>query len=472
MVFSSMIFLFVFLPVTLFMYYIVLQNHKYRNTFLFFTSLAFYAWGEPTYVLLMIFSIFINYRIGLLIDKSDDNKKNILLIGIISNLIFLFMFKYENFFVSNMNKVFNTGIESMNLGLPIGISFFTFQAISYLIDVYRRSVPVQTDLVYLGLYISFFPQLVAGPIVRYSTIVEQIEDRDTTIEQFSDGIKRFIIGVGKKIILANNFALISEASFSAEELSISFAWLGAIAYTLQIYFDFSGYSDMAIGLGKMFGFEFLENFNYPYISKTITEFWRRWHISLGSWFRDYVYFPLGGSRVDKKSRLVFNLFVVWFLTGVWHGSDWQFIAWGMLYFIILTFEKLTDLPKKLNNKVLSSLYQVFTILFIVIGWVLFGEYSLTEALNHLLDMFGLRGNAIIDTNTIHYLNEYYVLIIAGIILSTPLLKHILDRIKPKLDNIVLGIFEISSSLVYMIILFISISYLAIGAHNPFIYFNF
>lgn len=472
MVFSSMIFLFVFLPVILFTYYVVLQNHKYRNIFLFFASLVFYAWGEPTYVLLMIFSIFINFRIGLLIDKCDENKNNILLIGIISNLIFLFMFKYENFFVSNVNKIFNTGIESLDLGLPIGISFFTFQAISYLIDVYRKSVPVQTNLLYLGLYIAFFPQLVAGPIVRYNTIVEQIEDRSTTVEQFSDGIKRFIVGVGKKIILANNFALISEASFGSENLSISFAWLGAIAYTLQIYFDFSGYSDMAIGLGKMFGFEFLENFNYPYISKTITEFWRRWHISLGSWFRDYVYFPLGGSRVKKKSRLVFNLFVVWFLTGIWHGAAWQFIAWGMLYFIILTFEKLVNLPKKLNNRVLSSLYQVFTLLFIIVGWVLFGEYSLKNALKHLLDMFGLRGNAIIDTNTIYYLNEYYVLLIAGIILSTPILKHILDKIKPKLNNMVLGVFEVGSSFVYMIILFISISYLAIGAHNPFIYFNF
>lgn len=475
MVFSSMIFLFVFLPVILFIYYVVLQNHKYRNTFLFLSSLVFYAWGEPVYVLLMIFSILINYRLGILIDNSDnkETKKYILIIGIISNLIFLFMFKYESFFVGNLNSLFNTGLESLNLWLPIGISFFTFQALSYLVDVYRKTVPVQNNLIHLGLYISFFPQLVAGPIVRYSTIAEQIENRSTNIEQFSNGIKRFIIGVGKKVILANNLALISEASFATDNLSISFAWLGAIAYTLQIYFDFSGYSDMAIGLGKMFGFEFLENFNYPYISKTITEFWRRWHISLGSWFRDYVYFPLGGSRVNKKSRLIFNLFVVWFLTGVWHGAGWKFIAWGMLYFTILVFEKSLSIPNRITkNIILSSIYQLFTMLFIIVGWVIFGENSLTNAIKHLLAMFGLRGNTFIDTNTVLYLNDYYLLIIIGILLSTPILKIIIEKIKCKLPDPKIEILDITSSFVYMIILFISVSYLAIGAHNPFIYFNF
>ncbi|MGL6107504.1 MBOAT family O-acyltransferase [Romboutsia sp.] len=475
MVFSSMIFLFVFLPIILFTYYVILQKHTHRNTFLFLSSLVFYAWGEPIYVLLMIFSILINFRLGILINNSDNKeaKKCILIIGIISNLIFLFMFKYEGFFVNNINSLFNIGIESLNLGLPIGISFFTFQALSYLVDVYRKTVPVQNNLIHLGLYISFFPQLVAGPIVRYSTIAEQIENRTTNMNQFSNGIKRFIFGVGKKVILANNLALISEKSFATDELSISFAWLGAIAYTLQIYFDFSGYSDMAIGLGKMFGFEFLENFNYPYISKTITEFWRRWHISLGSWFRDYVYFPLGGSRVKSKSKLILNLFVVWFLTGVWHGSGWKFIAWGMLYFTILVFEKLLSIPNRINkNILLAGIYQVFTIFFVIVGWVIFGENTLTNAIKHLFAMFGLRGNTFIDANTILYLNDYYLLIILGIILSTPLLKVIIEKIKSKLPDSKVEILDITSSFVYMIILFISISYLAIGAHNPFIYFNF
>ena len=475
MVFSSMIFLFVFLPIILLGYYVILQKHEHRNIFLLISSLIFYAWGEPIYVLLMLLSILINFRLGLMLDKYKEDKSmkdTILMVGVVSNLIFLVVFKYEGFFVENINNLFDLGIQSLGLGLPIGISFFTFQALSYLIDVYRQTVPVQKKVLDLGLYVAFFPQLVAGPIVRYSTIAEQIEKRKTTLEQFNRGIKRFIIGVGKKIIFANSFAVISEASFAAEKLSVTFAWMGAIAYTLQIYYDFSGYSDMAIGLGKMFGFEFLENFNYPYISKTITEFWRRWHISLGSWFKDYVYFPLGGSRVQKKSRLIFNLFVVWFLTGFWHGAGWNFIAWGMLYFVILVFEKTVDIPSKLDNKVLSFIYRIFTMFFVVIGWVIFGEATMTDATNHIMDMFGLRGNEFIDLNAYRYLNDYILLTIFGIILSTPILKYVSQKVKYKLDQKNDYLYEITGSIVYTMILFVSVSYLAIGAHNPFIYFNF
>ncbi len=423
MVFSSLIFLFVFFPLILLGYYIGLKQHMHRNIFLFIVSLIFYSWGEPTYIIIMLLSIWVNYKIGIQIENHSATRYNkvqkyILAIGVFFNLFLLFMFKYEGFIVANITKIIPIRLASLNLPLPIGISFFTFQALSYLVDVYRKDVPAQKSVLNLGLYISFFPQLVAGPIVRYNTIVEQIEERHTTLPQFNDGIKRFITGVGKKIIFANNFAIVAEASFSSNDLSISFAWLGAIAYTLQIYYDFSGYSDMAIGLGKMFGFEFLENFNYPYISKTITEFWRRWHISLGSWFRDYVYFPLGGSRVGKL-RLVFNLLVVWSLTGIWHGAAWQFIAWGLLYFVVLTFEKLTNLSSRLNNIVLSSIYRMFTMLFVVLGWVLFASADITQAMEHIRSMFGMvEGIEMISNDTYRYLNIYYMYFVLGIILLT------------------------------------------------------
>ncbi len=279
--------------------------------------------------------------------------------------------------------------------------------------------------------------------------------------------------VGKKIIFANNFAVVAEASFSSNNLSVSFAWLGAIAYTLQIYYDFSGYSDMAIGLGKMFGFEFLENFNYPYISKTITEFWRRWHISLGSWFRDYVYFPLGGSKVGKV-RLVFNLLVVWSLTGIWHGAAWQFVAWGLLYFAVLTFEKLTNLPNKLNNIVLSLIYRIFTMLFIVLGWVLFASAGMSQAIQYIRAMFGMvEGIEIISNDTYRYLNIYYMYFVWGIILSTPFIRILLDKVKSQINKgVYQAIYDVISSFGYMVIFFVSVSYLVMGAHNPFIYFNF
>ncbi len=477
MVFSSLIFLFVFFPLILLGYYIVLKKHMHRNIFLFIVSLIFYSWGEPTYIILMLLSIWVNYKIGILIENHSAQRyekvqKYILSVGIIFNLYLLFIFKYEGFVVDIITKLVPIRLASLNLPLPIGISFFTFQALSYLVDVYRKDTPAQQSVLNLGLYIAFFPQLVAGPIVRYNTIVEQIEERSTSLAQFNDGIKRFITGVGKKIIFANNFALVAEASFNSTELSITFAWLGAIAYTLQIYYDFSGYSDMAIGLGKMFGFEFLENFNYPYISKTITEFWRRWHISLGTWFKDYVYFPLGGSRVGKL-RMIFNLFVVWSLTGIWHGAAWQFIAWGLLYFVILTFEKLTNLPKKLTNPILGFIYQIFTMLFVVLGWVLFAESNLSGAWHHIQCMFGVvEGISVMSNDTYRYLNIYYMYFVLGALLATPIFTTVLNKIKTVLSTGMNEIYQTVASLGYVTIFFIAVSYLVMGAHNPFIYFNF
>lgn len=485
MIFSSMIFLFVFFPTIIIGYYGILQKLEHRNIFLLLASLIFYSWGEPTYIVLMLLSICINFRVGLMVDKEENEiiRKQFLAFGVFLNVFFLFLFKYEVFFATHFNEIIGTRfpvrITSLRLALPIGISFFTFQAISYLVDVYRKEAPVQTSVLNLGLYISFFPQLVAGPIVRYSTIAEQINNRKTTYAQFSDGVKRFIIGMSKKIIFANQFSLIAIESFGQGNPSVAFAWLGAICYTLQIYYDFSGYSDMAIGLGKMFGFDFLENFNYPYISKTVTEFWRRWHISLGSWFRDYVYIPLGGSRVGKV-RLILNLFLVWTLTGIWHGASWRFLAWGLFYFVLLTFEKLTNLPLKLKSPFLAIPYQFFTLLMVILGWVIFGEESLKWALDHIQSMFTFKETQVfIDDDFIRNFNNDGVLLLFAIFMATPYFSELLQNIYTqgmKLFHKRQNVFEIfhiyTVSFVYLFLFFVSVSYLVMGTHNPFIYFNF
>ncbi|WP_323132702.1 MBOAT family O-acyltransferase [Candidatus Epulonipiscium viviparus] len=426
-----------------------------RNIFIFLASLYFYAWGEPSYVYLMLFSICFNYIIGLCI----SDRKEVLVTGVFLNLLILFVFKYEGFIVENINHLLDINLPSMNLPLPIGISFFTFQAISYLIDVYRKDVPSQKNPINLGLYISLFPQLIAGPIVRYTDIEKQINQRSITWAQIDYGVKRFIEGLAKKVILANNFAIISEAAFASDNLSTSFAWLGAIAYTLQIYYDFSGYSDMAIGLGRIFGFTFAENFNYPYIAKTVSEFWRRWHISLGSFFRDYVYFPLGGSRVSR-GKLRRNLFIVWALTGLWHGAAWQFLAWGMLYFILILVEK--ELKPYFNSKIFSLCYQIYTMFFVIIGWIIFAQESLTQAMEYIIVMLG--AGDFISLEFYRYLNNYYVLLIIGIIFTMPVAPMLKNKLKP--------VAEIISPVVYIAIFLSCVSYLVIGAHNPFIYFNF
>ena len=471
MLFSSVEFIFIFLPIVIFVYYVLLKKSRtLQNIFLTFSSLFFYAWGEPKFVIIMIISILINWYLAIRVDKKRGNKKSIKLLlcmTIIINLSILFIFKYLMFTLTNINNIFGSNLSVPNITLPIGISFFTFQAISYVIDVYRKNGEVQKNPLNVALYIAFFPQLIAGPIVRYETIAKQIKSRQETFDDFASGVCRFMVGLEKKVLLSNTLAIVADNAFnmnSINELSLSMAWLGAIAYTFQIYYDFSGYSDMAIGLGKMFGFSFLENFNYPYISKSISEFWRRWHISLGSWFRDYVYFPLGGSRVDTKKRLLFNLFVVWFLTGIWHGANWTFIIWGIMYFVLISIEKLIGFEKKFNK--LSFIKNIYTMFFVILGWVIFRSSNIAEAFSYMGKMFGVRASGIFDAY--FYLNivENLIFIIVATIFSAPIYKIINKKVK---ENKLIALIYVMG----MIILFIvAISYILKGAYNPFIYFNF
>ena len=479
MLFSSNLFVFAFLPIVLIVYYII--NPKFRNIFLLIASLFFYAWGEPKFVIVMLFSILVNYMFALIVHSLQKSSKKKALIRLsivlmlVINLGIMFIYKYLNFTISNLNSLFGNILPQTHIVLPIGISFFTFQAISYVLDVYRGNGEAQKNPMNVGLYISFFPQLIAGPIVRYETIAREIKTRKETFFDFSAGVQRFLLGFCKKVLIANNMALIADKAFSSQsfsELSVGFAWLGAIAYTLQIFFDFSGYSDMAIGLGKMFGFHFLENFNYPYISKSVSEFWRRWHISLSSWFRDYVYFPMGGSRVESNLKLVRNLFVVWLLTGVWHGASWNFIFWGLMYFVILTFEKLSGYPKKFKKAPARIAYQIFTLLCIVCGWVLFRASDLNYALNYLKSMFALNGNTWSDANAGFYLHEYLVFLIAGLLFSLPAVRWIKEKLKNVCSKTLFAVFEFFTPIVYIGLFALAISYLVLGTYNPFIYFNF
>lgn len=466
MVFSSSIFLFLFLPCVLFGYYVLFaRSRKLQNIFLLIFSLIFYAWGEPSFVLIMLISIIVNWYFGIIIDKNKNNNfkaRSIIIIMISFNLIIMFIFKYLMFTLNTINSVFVANINVPKIALPIGISFFTFQAISYVIDVYRQHGKVQKNPLNVGLYIAFFPQLIAGPIVRYETIADQIINRRESIEGFAYGIKRFIIGMGKKVIIANNLAMVAEKSFKMNgNLSVSMAWLGAVAYTFQILYDFSGYSDMAIGLGEMFGFKFLENFNYPYISKSISEFWRRWHISLGSWFRDYVYFPLGGSRVNTKTRLVFNLFVVWLLTGIWHGANWTFIVWGLMYFILIAIEKLTKLDKNIG-----WIGHIYTLFFVILGWVIFNSNSITSAFAYIGVMFGKSSVGIIDGIARLYIHDYFIYFILGTIFAIPLFDSIKRKIKGTRVEMILEI------IILGLIILISTLCIVGNSYNPFIYFNF
>ncbi len=474
MVFSSLTFLFFFLPIVLAVNYILPKN--VRNYWLLLASLFFYAWGAHEFVIVMIVSIAMNYVLALLIDRSEkiSVQRLFLVLAIVGNLGILFYNKYMNFFTKELSRLFGDSVAVTQIILPIGISFFTFQALSYVIDVYRGDTPVQKNPFYVGMYISFFPQLIAGPIVRYRTIADQIENRTVTLEKFADGVRRFCTGFAMKVIIANQMSIIADAAFGLSgtpaELSVSFAWLGALAYSLQIFFDFAGYSAMAIGLGKMFGFEFLENFNFPYISKTITEFWRRWHMSLGQWFRDYVYFPLGGSRVDRKWKLVRNLFVVWLLTGIWHGANWTFIAWGLGYFVLLTIEKLTNLPKRNLHPIVQTIYRIFTLLCVMCGWVVFRSDGIRYAFHYLGSMLGRYGNVLVDNNAIRYANDYKVLLVIAVVCCTPALVKLRSWLGKKLhaEAAVNFVFDI----LLLGLLVISVSYLVMGGNNPFIYFNF
>lgn len=456
MLFSTIPFLYFFLPSVLFINNVLLRkNINYQNVFLLLSSLFFYAWGEPTFVFVMLLSIVLNWGFGIWVDKKRENKTWILFLMLLFNLSLIFVFKYLMFAMNVINEVFDTHMRVPIINLPIGISFFTFQSISYVIDIYRHHGEVQRNPLNVGLYISFFPQLIAGPIVRYETIAAEINNRKVTWNDITDGVERFIIGLGKKVLLANNFAVIADHIFSLlpEYLDLPLAWLGAISYTLQIFFDFSGYSDMAIGLGRMFGFHFLENFNYPYISRSVSEFWRRWHISLGSWFRDYVYIPLGGNRVAKP--LVYrNLFVVWLLTGIWHGANWTFIVWGLMYFVLLAFEKFTELEKR-NFHILGHVYTLF---FVVVGWVIFRSETLTDAWNYLHVMFT---PSIPNSSPLFlfYISEYKWWLLCGLFFSIPIVNR--SKLHPVINSIWC-----------IVIFFLCLVYITKGGYNPFIYFNF
>lgn len=469
MVFSSMFFLWCFLPIILVLYFI--SNNRFKNIILLIGSLIFYAWGEPKYIILMLFSILINYIIGLLIDKFQNRKKGILILGILVNLGLLGYFKYFNFGIDIINRLFtNEALQAKTIILPIGISFYTFQILSYIIDLYRGKTKVQKNILNLALYVSFFPQLIAGPIVKYKDIEEQINKRKVTIDLFADGIRRFVYGLSKKVILANNLAFITDSILknNVETLNTPIVWLAAITYTLQIYFDFSGYSDMAIGLGKMFGFDFPENFNLPYISQSITEFWRRWHISLSTWFKEYLYIPLGGNRKGKIRQYI-NLIIVFFATGLWHGASFNFIAWGLYYGAFLIVEKMFLLKILKNNK-LKFINSIYTLLVVIVGWVLFRANGLMHALELIKLMFSF------DFKTIYvllptYINLRIIYIIALAILFSGPLQVVAKKLKNY--NKVVSIYQ--SKLEFVIIGFLMlacISELAASSYNPFIYFRF
>lgn len=464
-----------FLPATILGYYII--NPKFRNVFLLVMSILFYFWGEPKFIFVMMISIIANYLFGLAVDKFRGKKAaKLFLVGsFIWNVGIFFVYKYLDFTITNVNRLLGSDIPLQHILLPIGISFFTFQAMSYVIDVYRGNGAVQKNPLNVALFLMMFPQLIAGPIVRYETISSEMTCRKENLEDFFNGLKRFIIGLGKKVIISNLVAVVADTAFNgtaANSLSVIMAWTGAIAYTLQIYFDFSGYSDMAIGLGLMFGFHFNENFDYPYCSKTVSEFWRRWHISLGTWFRDYVYFPMGGSRV-KKIRLVLNLAVVWILTGVWHGASWNFIIWGIMYFIILTFEKLTGIAEGIKNKGFSFLYRIVTLLCVMFGWVIFNSRSLRSAGAYILDMFGLLNNPLYTSMDGYFIRQYILIIVVAFVFSTPIIQIINN--KKHRGNVAIKdtvVYKVTESIILILILITSISFIAGNAYNPFIYFNF
>ncbi|SFK17943.1 alginate O-acetyltransferase complex protein AlgI [Halobacillus dabanensis] len=470
MVFSNLVFLFCFLPIVLLAYF--LSPKLLKNIVLLLASLFFYAWGEPIYILLMLFSIHMNYFFGRLIGKNPQRNRLYLSLAIIGNLLILGYFKYADFFIENFNQLFGTSWELLELPLPIGISFFTFQAMSYVIDVYRKNVEPQRNLISLALYISLFPQLVAGPIVRYHSVNEQLSKRKVTFDKFSYGVRRFITGLAKKVLLANAFGEVADGVFSrsTDELSLATAWIGILAYTLQIYFDFSGYSDMAIGLGKMFGFDFLENFRYPYISKNVTEFWKRWHISLGSWFRDYVYIPLGGNR-GGLAKTIRNLLIVWTITGFWHGASWTFMAWGFYYGVLITVERL-GLSLWLE-KLWRPFQHLYLILIVMIGWVFFRADDFTYSIAYIQTMFGWGIDSIMDSQSYIYWNDYWYIFLFGILFSLPVLPYIKEKTSHLLEaNSVRVIFPLFAAAFYMVLMIGSVIQLVNSTYNPFIYFRF
>ena len=459
MVFSSIPFLFFFLPIVLICYYLV--PFKLKNYVLLVFSLIFYAWGEPVYIILMIFSCLLNYFYALYHDKVK-NKKLLFILCIVANLLILGFFKYADFLIDIINSIFRLNINPLKLALPIGISFFTFQTMSYSIDVYRSSVVPERNFFYFTTYVSMFPQLIAGPIVRYETISKELYKRDINFNNFSDGLLRFMQGLFKKVLIANNIGYLWTTLSSMESLSIASAWLGIIAYTFQIYFDFSAYSDMAIGMGKMLGFNYLENFNYPYISKSVTEFWRRWHISLSSWFKDYVYIPLGGSKCSRIKHIR-NMLIVWCLTGIWHGASYNFMLWGLYYGIILIIEKF--FLKGFLSKLPNTLKHIYTMLVVIIGWLIFASTDLSMFSVYFSNMFNIFKYPFIDETFMFYFKSYFIIIVISTLLSMPIYQNI----KKKLNS---RGWMIISLILYLVFFFITVSYLVSDSYNPFLYFRF
>lgn len=459
--------MFVFLPIVLILYYAVPK--RFKNLFILISGLIFYAWGEPIYVLIMIASTLIDYTAGLLIHKFDKNKTVrliCLIVSLVMNLGLLGVFKYSGFIMQNIDAVFGTALFDPDhaLPLPIGISFFTFQSMSYTIDMYMRKIKVQKNPISFAAFVTLFPQIVAGPIVRYDDIAAELDNRTVNIDCIYEGILKFITGVGKKVLIANNIGMLWTSVKGMDELSALTAWLGIIAFTLQIYFDFSGYSDMAIGLGKMMGFNFPQNFNYPYQSKSISEFWRRWHITLGAWFKSYVYFPLGGSR-KGKGRTVFNLAVVWLLTGIWHGASWNFILWGVLYGVVIIIEKL--FLGKVLDKIPSFFSWLYTMILVILGWVLFDTADIPTALGYMGAMFGSTG-VLWDNQSMYLLMNYGIIIVIAIFACTDAFKVILEKLREKAPALVNYITPFTK----LAVLTLSTAYLADATYNPFLYFNF
>ncbi len=480
MLFSSLVFLYIFLPLTLLGYY--LTPLKFKNSFLFLASMVFFAWGGASYSLLLIFSIILNFIFGILIGKKHK-KKFWLSLGVSINLLFLIVFKYANFIIENINEVFSfinlSPINNPTILLPIGISFYTFQAVSYLIDVYRKTCDVQRNFINLGLYISLFPQLIAGPIVRYYDIQKQLKNRTHSVAMFSSGIQRFVLGFAKKVLIANTMAYVADEVFALQPngISLGLAWIGIIAYSMQIYYDFAGYSDMAIGLARMFGFELLENFNFPYIAKSIKEFWRRWHISLSNWFRDYLYISLGGNRLGNR-RTIINLFIVFFITGFWHGASWNFLIWGLVHglFLVLERTKFGEILKKLP----SFMQSFYTIFIAVMAWVLFRADTLTYATQFYKSLFGLNTA---DINYFVFLKivtrESVFILIVAVLGALGVYQKIYDWAKKyiqkssiKIQYSLTVIKHIVVTAFVIIVLLYGTGSLVLGAYNPFIYFRF
>ena len=460
MLFSSIPFLYYFLPAVLILYF--LAPWKLKNTVLLLSSLIFYGWGEPKLLALMVFTIALFYFCGLAIDRAGEGcgRKLWLTVSVVISIALLGLFKYADFFIGNVNAITGLSLPLLRLALPVGISFYTFQCLSYTIDVYRGRVPAQKNPISFGAYVALFPQLIAGPIVRYVDVARELENRQTTWEDVSYGLRRFLVGLGKKVILADNLALLIKLFRESSEPSVVFYWMYAVAFLLNIYFDFSGYSDMAIGMGRLFGFHFIENFDYPYLSKSVTEFWRRWHMSLGSWFRDYVYIPLGGNRVSKK-RWVFNILVVWMLTGAWHGAAWNFVLWGLLFAVLLLLEKwlpLRNLPDVLRHG--------YVLAVITLSFVLFNAESMAQAGSDFAALFGFGGLPLATAETLYYLKSYGLLFAAACLGATPLPKLLAKRAANSPCGPVLDfVFQV-------LLLMICTAYLVDGSFSPFLYFRF